>query len=99
VVYRAIGTKPTIEVDIWEEGLVPGDTLLLCCDGLWEAIRNEGIEEVLLTQFDPQAACDEMIRRANQAGGDDNISAILVKVGAVMPAEKPESRPEVVGEA
>jgi len=80
IVYRAIGAQPTVEVDIWEEGLVPGDTLLLCCDGLWEAIRDEGIEEVLLTEFDPQAACDEMIRRANQAGGEDNISVILVKV-------------------
>ncbi len=83
VIYRALGTKPTIEVDIWEEGLVPGDTLLLCCDGLWESIRDEGIQDVLLTQFDPQAACDEMVRQANQAGGEDNISVIMVKVGAV----------------
>ena len=83
VIYRALGTKSTIEVDIWEERLVPGDNLLLCCDGLWEAIRNEGIEEVLLTQFDPQAACVEMVRRANQAGGEDNISVIMVKVGAI----------------
>lgn len=86
VVYRALGTKSTIEVDIWEEGLIPGDNLLLCCDGLWEAIRDEGIEDVLLTQFDPQAACDEMVRLANQAGGEDNISVILVKVQAVTPA-------------
>jgi len=83
VVYRAIGNKPTVEVDIWEEGLVPSDILLLCCDGLWEAIRDDGIEEVLLTQFDPQAACDEMVRRANEAGGEDNISVILVKVSAI----------------
>jgi len=83
VVYRALGTKSTVEVDIWEEGLAPDDTLLLCCDGLWEAIRNEGIEEVLLTQFDSQAACVEMVRRANQAGGEDNISVIMVKVGAI----------------
>ncbi len=83
VIYRALGTKPTIEVDIWEEGLMPGDTLLLCCDGLWESIHDEGIEDVLLTQFDPQAACDEMVRLANQAGGEDNISVILVKVSAI----------------
>lgn len=80
IVYRAIGGKASIEVGIREEGLVPGDTLVLCCDGLWEAIREEGIEEVLLTQFDPQAACAEMIRRANLAGGEDNISVIVVKV-------------------
>ena len=83
VVYRALGTKQTVEVDIWEQGLLPGDTLLLCCDGLWESIRDEGIQDVLLTQFDPQAACDEMVRLANQAGGEDNISVVLVKVGAI----------------
>jgi serine/threonine protein phosphatase PrpC len=81
VIYRSIGAKPTVEVDTFEEPLVPGDTLLLCCDGLWEAIRDEGIEEVLLSYPDPQAACDEMIRRANLAGGEDNISVIVVKVG------------------
>lgn len=85
VVYRALGTKPTVEVDIWEEGLKPGDNLLLCCDGLWESIRDEGIEEVLLTQFDPQTGCDEMVRRANQAGGEDNISVIMVRVQATTP--------------
>ena len=82
LVYRAIGTKPTVEVDIYEEKLAPGDTLLLCCDGLWEAIHDEGIDEVLLSQPDPQAACNEMIRRANQAGGEDNISVIVVKVNS-----------------
>ena len=89
VVYRAIGNKPTVEVDIFEGGLLPGDTLLLCCDGLWEAIRDEGLEEALLTKFDLQAACDEMIRQANLAGGEENISVILVKVGAVTSPEKP----------
>jgi protein phosphatase len=80
VVYRSIGAKATVEVDTFEESLGPGDTLLLCCDGLWEAIRDEGIEEVLLAYPDPQAACAEMVRRANLAGGEDNISVIVVKV-------------------
>jgi serine/threonine protein phosphatase PrpC len=92
VIYRALGTKPTIEVDIWEEGLVPGDTLLSCCDGLWESIRDEGIQDVLLTQFDPQAACDEMVRLANQAGGEDNISVIMVKVSATAKPSLPSSK-------
>ncbi len=80
VIYRSLGAKPTVEVDTFEEPLAPGDTLLLCCDGLWEAIRDEGIEEVLLAYPDPQSACTEMIRRANLAGGEDNISVIVVTV-------------------
>jgi len=81
VIYRSIGAKPTVEVDIFKEPLTPGDTLLLCCDGLWEAIRDEGIEEVLLSYSDLQAACGEMISRANLAGGEDNISVIMVRAG------------------
>lgn len=83
VIYRSIGAKATIEVDTFEEPLALGDTLLLCCDGLWEAIRDEGIEEVLLTYPDPQTACIEMVRQANLAGGEDNISVIVVKVHEV----------------
>ncbi len=80
IIYRSIGAKATVEVDTYREPLAPGDTLLLCCDGLWEMIRDEGIEEALLTCPDPQAACAEMIRRANLAGGEDNISVIVVRV-------------------
>lgn len=83
VIYRAIGIKATIEVDAFVEPLTPGDTLLVCCDGLWEAIRDEGIEDVLLTYPDPQAACVELVRQANLAGGEDNISVIVVRVHEV----------------
>ena len=84
VIYRALGIKGTIDVDVWEERLEPGDTLVLCCDGVWEAIRTEGIEDVLLEQSEPRAACAEMVRRANQAGGEDNLSVIVVKVETLL---------------
>jgi serine/threonine protein phosphatase PrpC len=86
VIYRSIGTTKAVEVDIFQEPLAAGDTLLVCCDGLWEAIRDEGIEDVLLAYPDPQAACVELVRQANLAGGEDNISVIVVKVHEV-PAE------------
>jgi serine/threonine protein phosphatase PrpC/ribosomal protein L37E len=81
VVYRSMGNRPTVEIDIWEEYLKSGDQIVLCSDGLWEAIHNEGIEEVLLTYPDAQAATEEMVRRANLAGGEDNITVILAQVG------------------
>lgn len=80
VIYRSLGTKAAAEVDIFVEPLAAGDALVVCCDGLWEAIRDEGIEDVLLTTADPQAACAELVRRSNQAGGEDNISVIVVRV-------------------
>jgi serine/threonine protein phosphatase PrpC len=80
-IYRVLGDKPEMDVDTFEQELYPGDRLVLCCDGVWEMIHTDGIEEVLLTcPSDPQAACDEMVRRANLAGGEDNISVIVVDV-------------------
>lgn len=83
VIYRSIGTKAAVDVDVFAEPLQAGDTLLVCCDGLWEAIRDDGIQDVLLTYPDPQAACVELVRRANLAGGEDNISVIVVKAHEV----------------
>ncbi len=80
VIYRSIGDRPTIEVDVSSHEFSPGDRLIICCDGLWEMIRNEGIEEVLMRQPDPQLACEEMVDLANLAGGVDNISVIVVQL-------------------
>ncbi len=80
VIYRCIGDRPTVEVDISVLTLSPGDRLILCCDGLWEMIHNEGIEEVMLREADPQKACDIMVEQANLAGGTDNISVIVVQL-------------------
>jgi PPM family protein phosphatase len=60
-----------------------GDRIILCCDGLWEMVRNEGIEDAMLQEPNPQAACDLLVKHANLAGGDDNISIIVVQVEAL----------------
>ncbi|MCZ7674197.1 MAG: protein phosphatase 2C domain-containing protein [Chloroflexi bacterium] len=83
MIYRSLGDKPTVEIDTFPLTLLPEDRLILCCDGVWEMLRNEGIEEVLLLEHDPQRACDEMVKRANYAGGDDNISVIIVVIEPV----------------
>ena len=79
VIYRCIGDQPAVEVDTSTHSVAPGDRLVLCCDGLWEMIRSEGIEDVMLRESDPQQACDIMIEQANLAGGTDNISVIVVQ--------------------
>jgi len=80
VIYRSVGDQPTVEVDVSSHKFAPGDRLVICCDGLWEMIRNEGIADVLMRQSDPQLACEEMVELANTAGGDDNISVIVVQL-------------------
>ena len=71
-----------VEVDTDVLPLTPGDRLVVCCDGLWEMIRDEGIEDVMMQEADPQAACDLLVKHANMAGGEDNISVIVVQVEA-----------------
>jgi serine/threonine protein phosphatase PrpC len=83
VIYRSIGDKPAVEVDTDLLPLSAGDRLVFCCDGLWETIRNEGIADAMMQEADPQVACDVMVKRANTAGGEDNISVIVVQVEGI----------------
>jgi PPM family protein phosphatase len=83
VIYRSLGDKPQIAVDTFSLSLAAEDRLILCCDGVWETIRDEGIEEVLLLEADLQRACNEMVKRANYAGGADNISVIVILVDPI----------------
>jgi protein phosphatase len=80
VIYRCIGDQPTVDVDVGTVQLAAGERLLVCCDGLWEMLRNAGIEDLLLAEADPQTACEQMVHQANLAGGSDNISVIIVQL-------------------
>ena len=55
-----------------------GDRLLLCCDGLWSMVPEEQIAQVVTRCSTPQEACDRLIWLANKAGGEDNISAVVL---------------------
>jgi protein phosphatase len=78
VLYKAIGQGANLEVDVSSHP-VPNDAyLLICSDGLWGVITDEEIQNIINTHPYPQEACDELVRAANNAGGPDNITAILV---------------------
>lgn len=79
IIYRAIGLKQQVEVDLFEELLSAGDKLLLCSDGLCDMIEDGEIERVLLSEPDLNAACKEFIRLANENGGLDNITVVIVE--------------------
>lgn len=79
MLYRAVGqTDNPIEVDTYLQQLPAGSCLLLCTDGLWDKVSDQYIAAVLSEASDPQVALDTLIDAANQNGGDDNITAILV---------------------
>jgi len=83
VITRALGAKPEVEVDTYQGTLVPGDTLLLCSDGLSEPVGEKDIE-LVLKQHPPAEAVPRLIGLANSRGGGDNISALVVRA---MPAQ------------
>ena len=83
LIYRSLGAgHKTIEVDVFHETLQPGDTLLLCSDGLWEMVRREDLLKHLSEKSSPQKICDDLIDLANANGGEDNITAVVVHVSA-----------------
>src|SRR5581483_3416430 len=83
LIYRSLGAgHKNIEVDIFHENLRPGDKLLLCSDGLWEMVRHEDLRDMLGKHLNPQAICEKLITMANESGGEDNITAIVVHVSA-----------------
>jgi len=77
-IHRSIGDKAQVQVDTFSQSLLPGDKLLLCSDGLWEMVRNPPIQQILASPATPQAICDQLVRMANDNGGEDNITAIVV---------------------
>lgn len=82
LIYQSIGDRPRVEVDAFRHRLAPDERLILCSDGLWEMVRDDGLAEVLLSEADPQRACDRLVQNANLAGGEDNISVIIVQAAA-----------------
>ncbi len=80
VLYRSLGDRSTVEVDVLSLQLAPGDRLLLCCNDVWESVGSAGLEELMLLEFEPQQICDQIVRRALESGALDNVSAIVVSV-------------------
>jgi serine/threonine protein phosphatase PrpC len=80
ILTRALGITPQIEVDIWEVVPVEGDRYLLCSDGLSNEVNPEVISGVLSSVRDPRAAAQSLVGLANDSGGSDNITAVVVDV-------------------
>ena len=81
ILLRALGRDPDVQVDLNEVLVAAGDQVLLCSDGLTRMVNDTALAETLLQfQGDPQAACDQLIQQANDNGGPDNITVIIIEI-------------------
>jgi protein phosphatase len=78
IILQALGTSDTVQVDLTYAELRRGDMLLLCSDGLSGMVRFEEIRDVMRSSQEPLEICKALTERANQAGGHDNITVIIV---------------------
>ncbi|MFI5056443.1 MAG: protein phosphatase 2C domain-containing protein, partial [Actinomycetota bacterium] len=88
VLLRALGTEPKVNVDADDIGMLEGDRVVLCSDGLTTMVTEDQILAILdATVGKPQDAADRLVRAANRAGGIDNITVIVLDVEAGDPDE------------
>jgi protein phosphatase len=81
ILLRALGREPDVGIELGEATIAVGDRFLLCSDGLTRTVTDEGLAAAL-DRFagDPQGACDHLIATANENGGPDNVTAVVVEV-------------------
>jgi len=82
VITRCLGTQADVEVDIFAEELQEGDSFILCSDGLSGFVSDDDLRAII-NQYVPQESVYHLVERANENGGPDNITAIVVRVQEV----------------
>lgn len=92
VITRALGMQDQVVVDLQHDDPHPGDVYVLCSDGLSGMVTDEEIQKIVTTGVDIRDACRRLIQRANERGGEDNITAILIKI-------EETADPEIIGTA
>jgi PPM family protein phosphatase len=79
VLYRAVGQGAELEIDAYTRALPAEGKILLCSDGLWGLVPDQVMQAILEDEKPPQAKVDQLVQLALQAGGHDNITAVLVE--------------------
>jgi PPM family protein phosphatase len=82
IITRALGVDSEVEVDLLDIELHLGDRLLICSDGLSSLVGDDSIQTSLREISDPQEAAERLVAQANDAGGDDNITVIILEMRA-----------------
>jgi len=82
IITRALGVDSSVEVDVYSLVLQGGDRVILCSDGLTSMVRPAAIGEILREHADPTAAANALVDAANAAGGEDNITVVVLDAQA-----------------
>lgn len=90
IVTRALGVDSAIDVDVYSVEVEPGDRVLLCSDGLTDMVRERDIERLLAGEPDPQRAAERLVDEANEAGGVDNVTVVVLDVIEVSGDDPPD---------
>jgi serine/threonine protein phosphatase PrpC len=80
VVVRALGLADQVNVDVIADAFKVGDVFLLCSDGLSGMLDDKALLDIITARDSLDTSCNELIKSANDAGGNDNITAILIRI-------------------
>jgi protein phosphatase len=81
VVTRALGTREEVEPTVAAHRIEPGDLYLICCDGLWGSVPDDTLRAILNSGAGADELAQVLVDAANAAGGPDNITAVVIRVG------------------
>jgi protein phosphatase len=77
---QAVGSQAQIEVVMVDLELEPGDVLMVCCDGLYKVVPPDDLVDALELETSLFEKANYLVKRANEAGGPDNITVILAEI-------------------
>ncbi|HEX2906722.1 MAG TPA: Stp1/IreP family PP2C-type Ser/Thr phosphatase [Phototrophicaceae bacterium] len=90
VLYRALGQSSEVDIDLYYKRLHIGDRLVLCSDGLTRHVKPVEIARLTLENTNPDAVSQKLVDLANERGGEDNVSVIVISVEATNPTDPPK---------
>ena len=79
IITRAMGVLPEVSVDFFEIEVKPEDTVLMCSDGLTNMVDDDEIKRIVLGQRDIVEKAEKLVETANNNGGKDNITVVLIE--------------------
>lgn len=78
IITRAVGTEEYVDADFFDYRVSPGETVILCSDGLWEMVTDEEIKDIVSKSENTEEAVKALVDEANKNGGVDNITVVAL---------------------